>query len=67
MTFSRLGMSVGFVVGVNLDLQDLEDTSGLFVDQAGDTLDTSSSSETSDSGLGNTPKRVSHCASLKRW
>ena len=37
------------------NLQDLENTSGLLVDQTGDTLDTSSSSETTDSGLGNTP------------
>jgi hypothetical protein len=34
--------------------EDLEDPSGLLVDQAGDTLDTSSSSETSDGGLGDT-------------
>jgi hypothetical protein len=34
--------------------EDLEDASGLLVDQARDTLDTSSSSETSDSGLGDT-------------
>jgi hypothetical protein len=32
--------------------EDLEDPSGLFVDQARDSLDTSSSSETSDGGLG---------------
>jgi hypothetical protein len=32
--------------------EDLEDTSSLLVDQARDTLDTSSSCETSDGGLG---------------
>jgi hypothetical protein len=34
--------------------EDLEDASSLFVDQARDTLDTSSSSETSDGGFGDT-------------
>jgi hypothetical protein len=34
--------------------EDLEDASGLLVDQARDTLDTSSSCETSDGGLGDT-------------
>jgi hypothetical protein len=34
--------------------EDLEDTSGLFVDQSRNSLDTSSSSETSDGGLGDT-------------
>ena len=32
--------------------EDLEDTSGLFVDQARDSLDTTSSSKSSDGGLG---------------
>ena len=32
--------------------EDLEDTAGLFVDQAGDTLDTTTASETADGGLG---------------
>jgi hypothetical protein len=40
-------------------LQDLENTSGLLVDQARDTLDTTSSSKTSDSGLGDTLDVVS--------
>jgi hypothetical protein len=34
--------------------EDLEDASGLLVDQARDTLDTSSSSKSSDGGLGDT-------------
>jgi hypothetical protein len=34
--------------------KDLEDTTGLFVDQTGDTLDTPTASETTDRGLGNT-------------
>jgi hypothetical protein len=32
----------------------LEDTTGLFVDHGGDTLDTTTASETADSGLGDT-------------
>ena len=32
--------------------EDLEDAAGLFVDQAGDTLDTTTASETADGGLG---------------
>jgi hypothetical protein len=32
--------------------ESLEDSSGLLVDQSGDSLNTTSSSETSDSGLG---------------
>jgi hypothetical protein len=35
--------------------EDLEDTSGLLVDESGDTLDTTSSRQTADSGLGDTP------------
>ena len=38
------------------DLQDLENTSSLLVDETRDTLDTTSSSETSDGGLGDTPE-----------
>ena len=33
--------------------EDLEDTTGLFVDEARDTLHTTTTSETADSGLGN--------------
>jgi hypothetical protein len=32
----------------------LEDTAGLFVDHSGDTLDTATTSETTDGGLGDT-------------
>ena len=51
------GLSLG-VLGVGDGVSDdvleenLEDTSGLFVDQAGDSLDTASSSKSSDSGFG---------------
>ena len=34
--------------------EDLEDTTGLFVDQARDTLDTTTASQTADGGLGDT-------------
>ena len=34
--------------------EDLEDTTGLLVDETGDTLDTTTTSETSDSRLGDT-------------
>jgi hypothetical protein len=34
--------------------EDLEDTSGLFIDEARDTLDTSTASQTADGGLGDT-------------
>ena len=39
--------------------EDLEDTTGLLVDQARDTLDTTTASETTDGGLGNAPDWVS--------
>ena len=38
----------------NIFQKDLENTSGLFVDQTGDTFDATSTSETTDGGLGNT-------------
>ena len=38
----------------NVLQKDLENTSGLFVDETGDTLDTTSTSETTDGGLGDT-------------
>jgi hypothetical protein len=48
------------MMGDELTLQeDLEDTTGLFVNQTRDTLDTTSSCETSDSRLGNTLDVVS--------
>ena len=34
--------------------EDLEDSTGLFIDQARDTLDTSTASQTTDGGLGDT-------------
>jgi hypothetical protein len=39
--------------------EDLQDTTGLLVDEARDTLDTSTTGETTDRGLGDTPGRVS--------
>jgi len=36
-------------------LTDLEDTAGLLVNEARDTLDTTTTGETANSGLGNTP------------
>ena len=53
------GLPLG-VLGVGDGIPDdvlkehLEDTTGLLVDEARDTLDTTSSSKTTDSGLGNT-------------
>lgn len=53
------GLSLG-VLGVGDGItddvleEDLEDTSGLFVDQTGDSLDTASSSESTDGWLGDT-------------
>ena len=46
--------SVGDRVSDDVLKEDLEDTTGLFVDQSGDTLDTTTTSETTDGGLGNT-------------
>ena len=40
--------------GVESTHEDLEDTTGLLVDEAGDTLDTTTTCETADSGLGDT-------------
>eukprot|EP00040_Diaphanoeca_grandis_P019882 m.105336 g.105336 ORF g.105336 m.105336 type:complete len:122 (+) comp27638_c0_seq3:1133-1498(+) len=53
------GLSLG-VLGVGDGItddvleEDLEDTTGLFVDKTGDTLDTTTSSETTDCWLGDT-------------
>jgi hypothetical protein len=53
------GLPLG-VLGVGDSVTDdvlkeyLQDASGLLVDESGDTLDTASTSQTSDSGLGNT-------------
>ena len=52
--------------------ENLQDTSGLLVDQAGDTLDTTSASQTTNSGLGDTLDVVSQyfpvtlCATLSK-
>ena len=53
------GLSLGMLGvgdGITDDVfqENLEDTSGLFIDEARDTLDTTSSSKTTDSGLGDT-------------
>ena len=45
-------LSVGHGIANNVLKEHLEDTAGLFVDEAGDTLDTTTTSETADSGLG---------------
>ena len=45
-------LSVGNRVPDDVLKEDLEDTTSLFVDETGDTLDTATTSETTDSGLG---------------
>ena len=52
-------LSVGDGVPDSTLEESLEDSSGLLVDQSGDSLDTTSSSETSDSGLGDSLDVVS--------
>lgn len=47
-------LSVGDGITDDVLEEDLEDTSGLFVDQTGDSLDTASSSESTDGWLGDT-------------
>jgi hypothetical protein len=47
-------LSVGDRVPDNVLEEDLKDTTGLLVDQTRDTLDTTTTSETTDSGLGDT-------------
>jgi hypothetical protein len=50
-----LGMfSVGDGITDNVFQEDLEDTTGFFVDETGDTLHTTTTSETTNSRLGNT-------------
>jgi hypothetical protein len=46
--------SVGDSVTDDVLKEDLEDTSGLLIDEARDTLDTTTASQTADSGLGDT-------------
>ena len=53
------GLSLGMLGvgdGISDDIlkEDLEDTTGLFVDEAGDTLDTTTARKTADGGLGDT-------------
>jgi hypothetical protein len=47
-------LSVGNGVTDDVLKEDLEDTTSLFVDQTRDTLDTTTTSQTTDGGLGNT-------------
>ena len=46
--------SVGDGITDDVFQENLEDTSGFFVDQARDTLDTTTTSQTADGGLGDT-------------
>jgi hypothetical protein len=52
-------LSVGDRITDDVLEEDLEHTTGLLVDQARDTLDTTTTSETTDSGLGDTLDVVS--------
>ncbi len=45
-------LSVGDGITDDVLKEDLEDTAGLLVDEAGDTLDTATASKTADGGLG---------------
>ena len=45
---------VGDRITDNIFQKDLEDTTGLFIDKSRDALDTTTTSKTTDSGLGNT-------------
>ena len=45
-------LGVGDCITDDVLQENLEDTTGLFVDQAGDTFDTTSASQSSDGGLG---------------
>ena len=47
-------LGVGNGIADNVLQEYLEDTSGLLVDKAGNTLDTTSAGQTTDGGLGNT-------------
>lgn len=47
-------LGVGDRVTDDVLKEDLKDTTSLFVDETGDTLDTTTTSETADSGLGDT-------------
>lgn len=47
-------LGVGNGISDDIFKEDLEDTAGLFVDEAGDTFDTTTASETANGGLGDT-------------
>jgi hypothetical protein len=47
-------LSVGDRIANDVLEEDLEDTTSFFVDETRDTLDTTTTSKTTDSGLGNT-------------
>ena len=47
-------LSVGDGITDDVLQENLQDTTGLFVDEARDTLDTTTTSQTTDSGLGDT-------------
>lgn len=47
-------MKANKVKATNVFEEDLENTASLFVDETADTLDTSTTSETTDGGLGDT-------------
>ena len=48
------GFAVGHGITDDVLEEDLEDTTGFFVDQAGDALDTTTASQTADDRLGDT-------------
>ena len=52
LSLGVLGVSDG--ISDDIFKEDLEDTAGLFIDEAGDTLDTTTASETANGGLGDT-------------
>jgi len=47
-------LSVGYRVADDILEEDLEHTAGLFIDKSRDTLDTATTGETADGGLGDT-------------
>jgi hypothetical protein len=53
-------LSVGHSITDDVLKEHLEDTAGLLVDQVTDTLDTTTTSQTPDSGLGDTCKAELH-------
>ena len=52
LSLGMLGVSDG--ISDDIFKEDLEDTAGLFIDEAGDTLDTTTASETANGRLGDT-------------